>query len=241
MTKTIVITGGSSGVGLAIAKDLLKSEDINLILIGRNLQKGIQIQQELGKMVCFLQADLADLKQEKMVAKKIKHLTKHLSGLILCHGVYPITPTQNLQNNLVSHYQLVKALASVLHNSKILIVTGKPRAVKMLPICQQQNNALEMIAWELTHKTLLMKYLANQFKAVATTVNSFYPGDVKSNLMPYTQGLAEKEVTIVSKLLFNEQYQKQTGNFYDNFGKKVKLFEKYSPEAVNYYLIEYLN
>ncbi|WP_395318105.1 SDR family NAD(P)-dependent oxidoreductase [Fructilactobacillus frigidiflavus] len=238
MNKNIVITGGTSGVGLAIAKDLLNYQDVNLILIGRSLQKGKLVKSQLGQRVKFLQSDLADPSQVKLVAEKIKQLVSKVDGLILCHGVYPVNATQNLQNNLLSHYKLVENLISVLQQSKILIVTGRPSAIKLLPICQQQNNTLEMIAWELTHKTLLMKFLANQFKASETIVNSFYPGDVKSNLMPYTRGLTENVVTIVSHLLFDEPYQKQTGRFYDNFGKEIELSNQYND---NQKLIDYLN
>ena len=40
MKKNILITGGTSGIGFNAAKTLVKNQDNNLILIGKNINKG---------------------------------------------------------------------------------------------------------------------------------------------------------------------------------------------------------
>ena len=40
MTKNILITGGTSGIGFNAAKTLVKNPENNLILIGKNKNKG---------------------------------------------------------------------------------------------------------------------------------------------------------------------------------------------------------
>ncbi|MFH0349038.1 SDR family NAD(P)-dependent oxidoreductase [Leuconostoc citreum] len=55
--KNIVITGGSSGVGLAIAKDLVK--DNKIILVGRNEQKLALAKRNLGENSSYVAGDLS--------------------------------------------------------------------------------------------------------------------------------------------------------------------------------------
>ena len=43
--------------------------------------------------------------------------------------------------------------------------------------------AMMRAAWAVTHKTLLMYLLADEMSTSQTTVNSFFPGDVKSDLI----------------------------------------------------------
>ena len=40
MKKNILITGGTSGIGFNAAKTLVKNPENNLILIGKNIDKG---------------------------------------------------------------------------------------------------------------------------------------------------------------------------------------------------------
>ena len=40
MKKNILITGGTSGIGFNAAKTLVKNQDTNLVLIGKNINTG---------------------------------------------------------------------------------------------------------------------------------------------------------------------------------------------------------
>lgn len=61
--QTVVISGGTSGIGLATADIFLKN-GWNTVLIGRDTEKGMQVKQQLGEMysptqVAFIQADIS--------------------------------------------------------------------------------------------------------------------------------------------------------------------------------------
>lgn len=61
--QTVVISGGTSGIGLATADIFLKN-GWNTVLIGRDTKKGIQVKQQLGEtysptQVAFIQADIS--------------------------------------------------------------------------------------------------------------------------------------------------------------------------------------
>lgn len=61
--QTVVISGGTSGIGLATADIFLKN-GWNTVLIGRDTEKGMQVKQQLGEtysptQVTFIQADIS--------------------------------------------------------------------------------------------------------------------------------------------------------------------------------------
>lgn len=237
--KNIVITGGGSGVGLAIARDL--SEDNQVILIGRNEKKLQKAQKLLGDHVSYVAGDLASVSgREKVVDFIFKH-THHIDVLIHSAGVFPTNNQDNININLLSHYYLTISLQKLFDNSRVLMVTGNPQAIKLAPICELQLNDMMRAAWAVTHKTLLMYLLADKLSTSQTTFNSFFPGDVKSDLMPYTQSLTNTNVPIGRLLALEENFKHVTAKFFDDNGQTVNLStEKYNKSVAVKVLSNYI-
>ena len=68
MKKNILITGGTSGIGFNAAKTLVKNKNNNLILIGKNINKGELALRNLreisnNKNISFLKCDLSSLEE----------------------------------------------------------------------------------------------------------------------------------------------------------------------------------
>ena len=71
--KTVVITGGTSGIGLATAKKFL-SENFNCILVGRSEEKFLQIKSELQGNFKFVSADVGKISDcEKVLRETLKN------------------------------------------------------------------------------------------------------------------------------------------------------------------------
>ena len=79
--KFALVTGGTQGLGAAIAKNFAENGAEGIITIGRKEEKGDnvakQIQDETGCKVIFIKTDLSDVKQcRNAVAVALKNFSK---------------------------------------------------------------------------------------------------------------------------------------------------------------------
>lgn len=70
--KNIIITGGTDGIGLALAKRLIKDE-YKVFIIGKNETKGNNVIKDLNSdNVEFFQCDLSEKDEIINLSKKLK-------------------------------------------------------------------------------------------------------------------------------------------------------------------------
>jgi len=100
---------------------------------------------------------------------------------------------------------------------------------------------LDRGAWLLTHKTLLVKLLADELQEKRIKVNAIFPGGVKSDLLPWTKNLTNEEVPFVTELVTDQQNGQMTGQFFDDHGEVVALSSrKYNANQAKKVLARYL-
>jgi NAD(P)-dependent dehydrogenase (short-subunit alcohol dehydrogenase family) len=90
--KTVLITGGASGIGLETAKLLLETEKYRLVLLGKNRDKLEEAARELGNdpdLVSVAACDLRDPNEIRKTIDKITNTHKGIYGLVNNAGVYP--------------------------------------------------------------------------------------------------------------------------------------------------------
>ena len=85
--KTAIITGGTSGIGLATAKIFL-AENYNCVLVGRSLAKFEKIKSELDGNFEFVSADIQRLYDCRKVVTKAVEKYGGVDVLINCAGIY---------------------------------------------------------------------------------------------------------------------------------------------------------
>jgi NAD(P)-dependent dehydrogenase (short-subunit alcohol dehydrogenase family) len=96
MTTTALITGGTSGIGRAVANKLAQVS-IHVLVVGRNVERGERTIAEIrmaGGQADFISSDLRDASSARQVARRAVELGNgHVDILINNAGVYPFGPT----------------------------------------------------------------------------------------------------------------------------------------------------
>jgi NAD(P)-dependent dehydrogenase (short-subunit alcohol dehydrogenase family) len=94
--KTIILTGASRGIGLAIAHYLLKRSN-NLVLVARSEQPLRELEQQYKDQVAVLAGDLADFSLGEKAVALAQEKFHSLDGLIVNHGV--LDPVKRVANS----------------------------------------------------------------------------------------------------------------------------------------------
>ncbi|KAE8153491.1 hypothetical protein BDV25DRAFT_149251 [Aspergillus avenaceus] len=84
--KTIIVTGASRGIGLAVAKYLLTASH-NVVVVARSVEPLQKLKEQYTKQVEVLNGDLADVSMgQKAVDLALKSFGR-LDGMVLNHGI----------------------------------------------------------------------------------------------------------------------------------------------------------
>ncbi len=109
-SKTILITGGTDGIGKAIAEQLTQRGD-KVIIIGRNPQKGYLAQQAIAEVteasVSFIALDMSVMSEVKRFASEYLATHSKLDYLIHCAGVImqqPVITSEGFEMVLATQY-----------------------------------------------------------------------------------------------------------------------------------------
>jgi NAD(P)-dependent dehydrogenase (short-subunit alcohol dehydrogenase family) len=96
MTATALITGGTSGIGRAVANKLAQLA-VHVLVVGRNVERGEKTVAEIrtrGGQADFIASELRDASSAREVARRAIELGEgHVDILINNAGVYPFGPT----------------------------------------------------------------------------------------------------------------------------------------------------
>jgi NAD(P)-dependent dehydrogenase (short-subunit alcohol dehydrogenase family) len=95
--KTVLVTGGTSGIGEAIAR-AYAAEGAGVVITGRSEERGRQIADSLtkqGAQVRFIRADLEDMDDVQRLANEVEHV----DVLVNNAGVFPFGPTHEIDSD----------------------------------------------------------------------------------------------------------------------------------------------
>jgi len=200
--KTYLVTGGTSGVGKAIATGIAKT-GANVVIVSRNASNGQQTVKEISeksanKNISFLTADLSLLKSVEQLSTQFKQQHNQLHGLVNAAGAWyfkkEITSEgidKSFTINYLSHFVLTNSLLELLKatdDARIVTVAGAPRFLKKPKIDLNNLQLAKSYSWMKAISLAMFARiyfgfeLADRLQNTSASSMVFHPGFVKSNL-----------------------------------------------------------
>lgn len=197
--RVVVVTGGSSGIGKAIAKEL--SDDSQVVILGRDQGKLQQAAAELNANVAWYQLNVGQRNEVEIVVHSILQQFQHIDVLVNCAGfLHGVTTTMDLSEaevlwdevlnaNLKGSFLMAAAVASylprpggrIINISSIAAFTGGSRAGTLA------YSAAKAGIHGLTYG------LARELSHEGVTVNAVAPGYIEST--GFTGGWSQEKIT----------------------------------------------
>ena len=241
--ENAIISGGTSGVGLSIAKNLIAS-NYKVVLIGSNGPKGKRIEASLNeqypKQVEFVQLDLSNLRDTKEFTTDFISKNAKLDLLVNTAGIFSqkrIVTNEGFEKTFavgyLSAYILSTQLAGILEKAeygRIANVSGiksmiMKKKLDFEDLSFSKNYSMINAAVTTIHaKTVLTEILAEKYANQGIDVNSFHPGAVKSDL---TKNLVwwQRMLFLIPELFFGKE--STTGIFVSSSTTLNKVTGKY--------------
>lgn len=218
--KLVLITGATSGMGLATAIELAK-EDYNIVLLGRNKRKGesavsqVKLEGETDD-VSFMECDLASMDSIRTFVTVFKTNFDTLDILINNAGVLALkreTTKDGFERqmgvNHLGHFLLTNLLLDMIKKSEdgriINVSSGGHKAgdfYKNDPYFKTDYNLIKAYGQSKLANILFTKELDRRLNGTNVSVNALHPGGVKTSLgVNRETGFGETIYTLVSLFL----------------------------------------
>ncbi|MCB0647787.1 MAG: 3-hydroxyacyl-CoA dehydrogenase [Saprospiraceae bacterium] len=127
--KTIVITGGASGLGAACA-EMIVAEGGNAVMLDVNEEKGKMMENKLGRNSLFSQADVTNPESVSVALGNAITRFGQINGLVNCAGIGPAARvlgregihdlglfTKTIGINLTGSFNMIRMVAEVMQNN----------------------------------------------------------------------------------------------------------------------------
>ncbi len=202
MKKTCLVTGGTSGVGRAIARALAGSGD-RVVILSRSDPRGrkaaAEVARETGSSdVTHLTADLSDPGSVNALVNRIENefesldiLSNNAALLTLHPGISPSGVNEIVAVDYLGHFQLTVQLLPLLKRSarsRIITAVGLPRTVEWIRLPAgslldvPSGHPVRAVSAATLAKVLFMRELARRLAGSRVTANIFHPGLVRTGM-----------------------------------------------------------
>lgn len=240
--KTVLITGGNSGIGKATAH-ALAAQGFRVFIAARDMQKSQLALAEIsaavpGAQVLALKLDLADLEQVRAFAEDFRQRVPVLDVLILNAGLFPLSKQITAQGfeqqfgvNHLGHFLLTNLLldsVKAAEQGRIVIVSsilhwlgrinsGSFRGERFYnPVVAYGQSKLANV--------LFMQELARRLESTRIRVNALHPGGVDTGIVRDLPRIAQK---IYSMMTVSVEKGAQSSIFLAAAPQAVELHGKF--------------
>lgn len=186
--KVVLVTGGTSGIGLGVVSNLLEQGGWQVLSLSRGRpgqEKDMRSLGEKSAEVTFLEGDICDEDSCRRAAQQIEGRWGRLHGLVNCAGTISASGIEKeslaewnrvLSVNLTGTYIITKALIPLLRKAPGASIVNISSVCSLRP-CPSISYSVSKAGLD-----MLTKCAAKDLARYGIRVNSINPGVVRSNL-----------------------------------------------------------
>ena len=245
--RTALVTGGSSGIGRALA-EALAAAGLTVGIVARDAARGEEARGSIAaasgnERVELFIGDLSDLSSVRRLAKTIAEAYRAIDVLVHCAAVY--TPHRAVTadglermfaTNLAGPFLLTNLILDQLRAGPArILVLSAPSTVKLdfddLQ-AERRFRSLSVFGASKSADLLFTFELARRLEGSGTTANAIHPGLVRTNLMRdapaplrwatwLVSGSPARAVKTIIPVALAPEYDGRSGHFYKG-GREIK-------------------
>lgn len=201
--RTALVTGGTGGIGRAVAADLARRGH-RVIIVGRDEEAGRGVPAGLdGTGHEMVRGDLALLRDTARVAAEVRVRTDRLDAVVLCAGVFAAAPEwtdEGLERTLVVNYlsrhlllRLLLPLVTGAPSGRVVLVANAGRYPDTLDLDDLQmrrgGRGLRVAGRTQFANDLLAVDLAEELRETRVQVSCVFPGVVNTAVFRNARGV----------------------------------------------------
>ena len=197
--QTAIVTGGTSGLGLAIARRLI-SEGAYVVVWDTNSKACAQLAQEFGARGSCRPVDITAESQVKAALDQVTELTK-IDILVNCAGVTGKTNIKShevdLENfDFVLRVNLTGSFLTAKHVLPGMVKAGYGRILHIASIAGKEGNA-GMLAYSASKAAVIgmTKVQGKEYAETGVTINALAPAVIQT---PMVDAMPPEQVTYMT-------------------------------------------
>ncbi|MGH1467932.1 MAG: SDR family NAD(P)-dependent oxidoreductase [Bdellovibrionales bacterium] len=193
--QKVVITGGTSGIGLATAKKFIEG-GAEVLVTGRNKQKLEKVKEELGSSIMVLQSDVSNLDDINKLRDKVSESWQKFDILFANAGVainnsMGVTSEEFFSNtfniNVRGVFFCVEKLASLINDGGSIVLTGSIVGNKGMPDLSLYNASKAAVR-------SFSRSWANDLKSRNIRVNTVSPGVTETPIFKTGLDMSDEDI-----------------------------------------------
>jgi len=209
--KTVLITGGSSGIGLATAKRIA-DEGGRVAITGTSQKHLDEAAAALPAEALVIRNDAADIGQAERLATQVREQFGQLDGLFLNAGYGRFAPNENVDPDFYERMMAVNVRGPVMQMSALSTLMRDGGSVVLTASVSPYLGQAQGAVYAATKGavTALARSWAADFAGRNIRVNSIAPGPIATNFAEGMQ-LSEEEMQAFAKAILQRLALKRFG------------------------------
>ena len=92
MSRIVIVTGGTRGIGRAICEEFIKNGDIVVLNYKKSYEKAVELKEKLGENLYLIQADVGNMAEVKVMTEFCLNKFGKVDVLVNNAGISQIKP-----------------------------------------------------------------------------------------------------------------------------------------------------